>query len=54
MAAIDADRHDLIVRSRGVPRMRKFGPSVIRKDQAIADGKKRSTSLGQALLIDCE
>src|SRR5208337_1162154 len=53
-AAIGADRHDVIVRNRCVPRMRKFGPGVIRKDQAITDGKQRRASPGQAHLIDCE
>jgi hypothetical protein len=34
--------------------MRKFGPGVIRKDQAIADRKKRRTSPRHARFIDGE
>lgn len=54
MMAIEADEHDLIVGNSSVPGMRKFGPGVIGKDEAIADGKQRRTSAGQTRVIDGE
>ncbi len=53
-AAIGTDRHDVIAGNGGVSRMRKFGPSVVGKDQAVADGKQRRTRPGKARLIDYE
>src|ERR1700688_145651 len=53
-AAIEANAHDLIVRNRSMPRVGKLGPGMIRKDQAIADGKQRCASPDESGLIDGE